>query len=120
LNLEDTLPLIELIDEGRAIRGFLGSYCWNGICVDKLFPTKLKEISDRTILKKGSHISFKVTKISPPEDFQISIFKDATIVLGRNSPVLELILGQGRYVVGASAFWKGRGDVSYLFPIEVT
>jgi hypothetical protein len=120
LNSNKSLPEIKLIHDNMVKSGLQGSYSWNGVFIDKLLPSKIKESSERITLRKGINISFKVTKHIAPDEFQVSVFKHNQIVLKSTSTSLNLMLEEGKYVIATTAFWKGKGDVSFLFPIEVT
>ena len=67
------IPKILLYDEKGKHEGVAGSYCWNGICVDKGLP-KSSAFNDKIIKSKDSVVSFDVEGNGEPPNFNVTIF----------------------------------------------
>jgi hypothetical protein len=114
------IPKILLHNEEGKHEGEIGSYCWNGICVDKGLP-KNKPPKEKIRKRRDSEVSFDVEGHSTPSNFSVTIFsEDNKIVLTRTiEKKLKLNLPAGDYLVNVMARWLAGEDVSYSFFVEI-
>lgn len=110
-----------LIDAKGEHGGIQGSYCWNGICTDYAHPSKRTEFPEKIAIKNGSVINFKIINFATlPEEFRMTFFSDNIIVLDQPASSDQKInLSPGNYFLSVAAYWKGQGDVSNVFLIQV-
>jgi hypothetical protein len=115
-----SIPQILLIDSAGEHKGLQGSYCWNGICVDYAHPSKRTDFHEKIVIKNGSAISFKIVDFATPPDFRMTFFSENNIVLDQSASHDQRIdLAPGNYFLSVAAYWKGQGDVSNVFLIQV-
>jgi hypothetical protein len=109
-----------LSDQNGEHYGSLGSYCWNGICVDYAPPFKRTDLNYELIIKRGTSVNFDVRGYIKPNKYRISIFSGDTIISETNvEKEIKLEIPEGKYVLGVKADWTRKGDISYVFPIVI-
>jgi hypothetical protein len=116
------IPQILLIDSGGGEhKGLQGSYCWNGICVDFAHPSKRTDFPEKIAIKNGSVMNFKIMDdVTTPPELRMTFFSGNNIVLDQPaSPDQRINLAPGNYFLNVAAYWKGQGDVSNVFLIQV-
>ena len=114
------IPQILLIDANGEHKGIQGSYCWNGICVDYSHPSKRTDFPEKIVIKNGSIINFRIRDFVTPSEFRMTFFSDHNIVLDQSvSQDQRISLAPGVYFLNVAAYWKGQGDVSNVFLIQV-
>jgi hypothetical protein len=125
LNTGDTsvatdIPNILLSDENGKHEGVTGSYCWNGICVDKGLP-KSNAFTEKIIKGKDTVINFDVEGNGRPTNFSVTVFsQDNEIVMTKTiEEKLDLNLDAGTYFINVMAKWRAGEGVSYIFLVEL-
>jgi hypothetical protein len=119
---ENGIPRIILSIDNSIYEGQLGSYCWNSICVTKAVPRFGDFETDKKIqLPENKTIKFSLKNFANPESFHTTVYsKDNNIVLDTDiKNQLDLKLPKGVYIVNVMATWMYKGDVSYIFLIDV-
>lgn len=112
------LPIIKMNYAGYLYSGFVGSYCWDGICVDKELPKDISNLSIITI-KHGKNILFIAEGPTRSIDtFNISIYDEKEKLFDVNDRQITLDK-KGLFLIHVIGIWKGMGDVTYLFPVKV-
>ena len=112
-----------LIDSaGDEHKGIQGSYCWNGACVDYAHPSKRTDFPEKIVIKNGSVINFKIMDdvTTHPDEIRMTFFSDNNIALDQPASHDQRIsLAPSNYFLSVAAYWKGQGDVSNVFLIQV-
>ena len=120
--LGSEIPRILLSNGTSTYNGVLGSYCWNNICVTKINPSVGPNTYEIISVQKDSTINFQVVGFDAPEKLHITIFlsNDRNIVLDTEiSNRLNLDIPRGIYIISVMASWMYKGDVSYIFSLDV-
>ena len=120
---ENNIPEIFLSIGSLTHHGVLGSYCWNKICITKTMPSDIDLEKNITKMKiqKGNTIDIKINNYTYPEKFHLTVFsKGNSIAVDEDvQNQFKANLQEGPYIVNIMAAWMYKGDVSYLFPIEI-
>ncbi len=121
MTTESNIPEIFLSINSSDHHGVLGSYCWNNICITKLMPSNLKDDVNKTQLRRDDTVSIHVKNFTNPEKFHVTVFlKGGAIIMNMDTiDKFAVNLQNGFYIINVSAGWMYKGDVSYLFPVEV-
>ena len=120
MTAESDIPEISLSIKGIEYNGVLGSYCWNSICITKTMPSNLKDDVIKMPLQRNDMVDIYVKNFSNPEKFHVTIFLNGKIVMDRDTGnKFNVDLQNGLYVINVLASWMYKGDVSYLFPVEI-
>lgn len=117
MNEPNSLPIIKMSYGGNLYCGILGSYCWNDICVDKALP--ITSPNSAITIKEEKNISFIVDGHKNADTFLISVFRENEKLLEGHDYRIMLDIQAGTYLIQVMGVWKGKGDVSYFFPIKV-
>jgi hypothetical protein len=99
-----------------------GSYCWRSICVDYAKPWARSDLDQKIRIQQNGRIAFKVKNYAKPRKFQMTIFSGEIIILNKfiEQEYAKLDISEGIYVLSVTGFWTEEGDISYLFPLEIT
>jgi hypothetical protein len=120
---ENSIPEIFLSIGDLTHHGVLGSYCWNNICITKAMPSiiDLEKNITKIRIQKGHTIDIKINNYTYPEKFHLTVFsKGNSIAVDEDiQNQFKANLPEGRYILNIMAAWMYKGDVSYLFPIEI-
>ena len=120
---EKNIPEIFLSIGNLTHQGVLGSYCWNNICITKTMPSDidLEKTIAKIRLQKGNTIDINMNNYTYPEKFHLTVFSNGnSIALDEDvQNQFRANLQKGTYIVNIMAAWMYKGDVSYLFPIEI-
>lgn len=120
-NVGSRVPQIVLLDDkGDEHRGVQGSYCWDGICVDYAKPSSRVDFREKLFIRKDATIAFKVmSTISPDQVYVTMFFGDKILLHKAVNKQMKVQVSKGTYFLNVNATWKGQGDVSNVFFIEV-
>jgi hypothetical protein len=84
-------------------------------------PTTHKDLGERLLIKQGEEIIVDVKSETKPDEIHITVLANGNMVLERHiHDVLKVELPTCMYILNAMASWMGRGDISYVFPIEIS
>lgn len=114
------VPQIVLLDDKGEHSGVQGSYCWDGICVDYAKPSSRVDFREKLSIRKDATIAFKVISNISPDQVYVTMFSGDKILLHKAvNKQMKVQVSKGTYFLNVSATWKGQGDVSNVFFIEV-
>jgi hypothetical protein len=117
---KQAIPQIVLIDGDTEYPGVMGSYCWDGICVDYAKPSDRQDFSEKIFIKKDASITFKVFGDINPDQLHLTIFAGDRIMSHQTiNTHMKMSVPKGEYFLNLKATWKGKGDVSNVFLVEI-
>ena len=117
---KQAIPRIVLIDGNIEHQGVIGSYCWDGICVDYVKPSDREDYPEKIFIKKDATITFKVFSNINPDQLHVTIFSEDKIILHQTVDMqMKMGFPKGTYYLNIKATWKGKGDVSNVFLVEI-
>ena len=121
MTTESDIPEIFLSIKGIDYNGVLGSYCWNNICITKTMPSNLKDDVIKIPLQRNDMVDIYVNNFNNPEKFHVTVFLNGgEIVMDKDTGnKFNVDLQNGLYVINVLASWMYKGDVSYLFMVEI-
>lgn len=119
--------MITLRQDGVPIPGVEGSYCYNGVCVDKVGIPKLTQGKPFTpVFAKDITAYFSprpreiIVDVFTPDGELKSSCKPKAQLQELNEALIDLCpeLEGSRYILSITTFLSP-GDMSYVFPIDV-
>lgn len=114
------VPQVVLMDEKGEHRGVQGSYSWGEISVDYVMPSQRTDYTDTLPISRDATIAFKVEGHAYAGVFHVTVFSSEGIVLHEAvEKDMKVKLPVGKYFLNAKATWKGRGDVSNVFKVDI-
>ena len=117
---KQAIPRIVLVESNIEHQGATGSHCWDGVCVDYAKPSDREDYPEKIFIKKDAGITFKVFFDVAPDQFHVTIFSGDRIVLHQAiNKQMKMKVPKGTYFLNAKATWKDKGDVSYVFFVEI-
>ncbi len=121
MTAESDIPEIFLSIKDIDYKGVLGSYCWNNICTTKTMPSNLKNDVNKIRLQRNDLVDIGVKNFTNPEKFHVTVFLNGgEIVMDKDTGNnFNVDLQDGLYVLNVLASWMYKGDVSYLFMVEI-
>jgi hypothetical protein len=121
MTAESDIPEVFISIKGIDYHGILGSYCWNNICITKTMPSSLKDDVKKIQLQRNDIVDIHVKNFTNPEKFHLTVFlKGGAIIMNKDAEdKFDVNLQNGQYIINVLASWMYKGDVSYLFPVEI-
>lgn len=105
----------------------LGTYCWNGTCVDTAGPIELLKGKKPVKVKPGENISFVMDYEPKPNEFHVvemSENKETEVIVKDNQ--ITAPTQKGVYYYAYGVWWMdekeenvSKGDAFYAFVLEV-
>lgn len=105
----------------------LGTYCWNGNCVDAIEPLELLEGKETIKVKPNENIKLEMDDESKPDEYRMVEMidgKENDIKLKNNRFIAPK--EKGIYYYSYTVWWTDKektnvsqGDATYIFSLEV-
>jgi hypothetical protein len=121
MTTESDIPKVFLSIKCKDYDGMLGSYCWGNICITKTMPSSIKDDVRKIQLQRKDTVVIRVQNFSNPEKFNVTIFNErGTLIMNKDfENEFDVDIQKGQYILSVLASWMYKGDVSYLFPIDI-